>query len=171
MEPENNALLVRSGLLKRVSTDLKLALIGDAPYAADYISSGCCNTRDSRIVIPWRDLRQGISRSWVPIVSRTFVTEVGGTHPALIPKCHGCRGRADAGYLDTPENAEVAERRRTRRSRTIISPRFTRRYSSRAGKKMRESWRARRRKSVGPAIVGMLSPLPMKKLLKGLAGG
>ena len=33
MEPENNGLLVRESF-ERVSTDLKLALIGDAPYAA-----------------------------------------------------------------------------------------------------------------------------------------
>src|SRR5262249_28266673 len=36
MEPENNALLVRESF-EAVATDLKLALIGDAPYAADYI--------------------------------------------------------------------------------------------------------------------------------------
>jgi len=36
MEPENNALLVREAF-EQTRTDLKLALIGDAPYAQDYI--------------------------------------------------------------------------------------------------------------------------------------
>ena len=36
MEPENNALLVREAF-EHVDTSLKLALVGDAPYAADYI--------------------------------------------------------------------------------------------------------------------------------------
>src|SRR5580693_6716630 len=36
MEPENNALLVRESF-EKVATSLKLALIGDAPYADEYI--------------------------------------------------------------------------------------------------------------------------------------
>ena len=36
LEPENNALLVREAF-ERVNTPLKLALIGDAPYAEEYI--------------------------------------------------------------------------------------------------------------------------------------
>ncbi len=36
LEPENNALLVRQAF-EKVETDYKLAIIGDAPYAEDYI--------------------------------------------------------------------------------------------------------------------------------------
>jgi glycosyltransferase involved in cell wall biosynthesis len=50
MEPENNALLVREAF-EKIDTDFRLALIGDAPYAADYIRR-VRDTRDPRIVIP-----------------------------------------------------------------------------------------------------------------------
>jgi glycosyltransferase involved in cell wall biosynthesis len=36
LEPENNALLVRESF-EKVDTDLRLALIGDAPYSHEYI--------------------------------------------------------------------------------------------------------------------------------------
>ncbi len=39
MEPENNPLLVRQAFEQVEDTD-RLALIGDAPYAADYIRAG-----------------------------------------------------------------------------------------------------------------------------------
>src|SRR5208282_5202254 len=47
MEPENNALAVREAF-ERVETPLKLALIGDAPYASDYIRR-VRDTVDARI--------------------------------------------------------------------------------------------------------------------------
>ena len=103
MEPENNALLVREAF-ERVSTDLKLALIGDAPYAADYIRR-VRDTQDSRIVMPGAIYGQGYRELCSHCFAYIHATEVGGTHPALIE----AMGRgALTLYLDTPENAEVA---------------------------------------------------------------
>jgi glycosyltransferase involved in cell wall biosynthesis len=103
MEPENNGLLVREAF-ERVATDLKLALIGDAPYAAEYIAR-VRDTRDPRIVIPGAIYGQGYRELGSHCFAYIHATEVGGTHPALIE----AMGRgALTLYLDTPENAEVA---------------------------------------------------------------
>jgi glycosyltransferase involved in cell wall biosynthesis len=103
MEPENNGLLVRESF-ERVSTDLKLALIGDAPYAADYIARVRA-TRDPRIVMPGAIYGEGYRELGSHCFAYIHATEVGGTHPALIE----AMGRgALTLYLDTPENAEVA---------------------------------------------------------------
>ena len=103
LEPENNALLVREAF-ERVSTGLKLALVGDAPYAAEYIAQ-VRDTRDPRIVIPGAIYGQGYRELGSHCFAYIHATEVGGTHPALIE----AMGRgALTLYLDTPENAEVA---------------------------------------------------------------
>ena len=103
MEPENNGLLVREAF-EHVSTDLKLALIGDAPYAAEYIAK-VHDTHDPRIVIPGAIYGQGYRELGSHCFAYIHATEVGGTHPALIE----AMGRgALTLYLDTPENAEVA---------------------------------------------------------------
>lgn len=104
MEPENNGLLVREAF-ERVTTDMKLALVGDAPYAADYIAQ-VRDTRDPRIVIPGAIYGQGYRELGSHCFAYIHATEVGGTHPALIE----AMGRgALTLYLNTPENAEVAE--------------------------------------------------------------
>ena len=103
MEPENNGLLVREAF-ERVPTDLKLALIGDAPYAADYIAR-VRDTRDARIVMPGAVYGDGYHELQSHCFAYIQATEVGGTHPALLE----AMGRgALTLYLDTPENAEVA---------------------------------------------------------------
>jgi glycosyltransferase involved in cell wall biosynthesis len=103
MEPENNALLVREAF-ERVQGDAKLALIGDAPYAAEYIAK-VRDTRDPRIVIPGAIYGQGYHELDSHCLAYIHATEVGGTHPALIE----AMGRgALTLYLDTPENREVA---------------------------------------------------------------
>jgi glycosyltransferase involved in cell wall biosynthesis len=103
MEPENNALLVRQEF-EKVATSRKLALIGDAPYAQEYIEH-VRNTTDLRIVMPGSIY----GREYHELLSHCFAyihaTEVGGTHPALIE----AMGRgALVLFLNTPENAEVA---------------------------------------------------------------
>jgi glycosyltransferase involved in cell wall biosynthesis len=104
MEPENNALLVREAF-EQVDTPFKLALIGDAPYAADYIRQ-VRETSDPRIVIPGAIYGDGYRELGSHCFAYIHATEVGGTHPALIE----AMGRgALVLYLDTPENAEVAE--------------------------------------------------------------
>jgi glycosyltransferase involved in cell wall biosynthesis len=103
LEPENNALLVREAF-ERVRTPMKLALIGDAPYARDYIAR-VRDTRDPRIVMPGGIYGQGYRELTSHCFAYIHATEVGGTHPALIE----AMGRgALTLYLDTPENAETA---------------------------------------------------------------
>jgi glycosyltransferase involved in cell wall biosynthesis len=103
LEPENNALLVRKAF-ERVRTDMKLALIGDAPYAAEYIRQ-VKSTTDPRIVIPGAIYGDGYHQLQSHCFAYIQATEVGGTHPALIE----AMGRgALVLYLDNPENREVA---------------------------------------------------------------
>ena len=103
LEPENNALLVREAF-ERVPADMKLALVGDAPYARDYIERVRA-TRDARVVMPGAIYGEGYRELQSHCFAYIHATEVGGTHPALIE----AMGRgALALYLDTPENREVA---------------------------------------------------------------
>lgn len=103
MEPENQALEVRRAF-EQVRTDMKLALVGDAPYARDYIRQ-VRDTQDPRILIPGAIYGQGYHELDSHCFAYIHATEVGGTHPALIE----AMGRgALVLYRDTPENAEVA---------------------------------------------------------------
>ncbi len=103
MEPENNGLLVREAF-EQVETSMKLALIGDAPYAAGYIAK-VRDTKDPRVVMPGAIYGEGYKELGSHCFAYIHATEVGGTHPALIE----AMGRgALTLYLDTPENAEVA---------------------------------------------------------------
>jgi len=103
LEPENNALGVREAF-ERVNTDLKLALVGDAPYAGDYIRR-LRDTRDPRIVMPGAIYGEGYRQLQSHCAAYVQATEVGGTHPAMIE----AMGRgALVLYLKTPESVEVA---------------------------------------------------------------
>ncbi len=61
MEPENNALAVREAF-EKVNTAMKLALIGDAPYAEEYIQR-VRDTTGSASRDAGRDLRPRLSRA------------------------------------------------------------------------------------------------------------
>lgn len=103
LEPENNGLLVREAF-EKLSTSYQLALIGDAPYADEYIRQ-IRNTRDPRVRLPGAIYGQGYHELQSHSFAYVHATEVGGTHPALIE----AMGRgALVLYLDTDENAEVA---------------------------------------------------------------
>jgi len=103
MEPENNALLVREAF-ETVETDMRLALIGDAPYADEYIRA-VSDTTDARITMPGAVYGAGYHELQSHSFAYIHATEVGGTHPALIE----AMGRgAVVLYLETPENSEVA---------------------------------------------------------------
>lgn len=103
MEPENNALMVREAF-ERVPAPLRLALVGDAPYAAEYLAA-VRNTADPRVVIPGAIYGQGYHELLSHAFAYIHATEVGGTHPALIEAMgRGCL----VLYLNTPENAEAA---------------------------------------------------------------
>jgi glycosyltransferase involved in cell wall biosynthesis len=103
MEPENNALLVREAF-EKTDIDMKLVLVGDAPYASEYIGK-VRDTNDPRVIIPGAIYGQGYKELESHCFAYIHATEVGGTHPALIE----AMGRgALVLYLDTPENREVA---------------------------------------------------------------
>jgi glycosyltransferase involved in cell wall biosynthesis len=103
LEPENHPLEVRQAF-EKVNTRLKLALIGDAPYAHDYIRQ-VRDTADPRIVMPGAIYGEGYRQLGSHCFAYIHATEVGGTHPALIE----AMGRgAVVLYRNTPENAEVA---------------------------------------------------------------
>ena len=103
MEPENNALLVREAF-EKLDTSLKLVLVGDAPYAHDYIQR-VRNTSDPRVLLPGAIYGPGYGELQSHCFAYIHATEVGGTHPALIE----AMGRgALVLFLNTPENAEVA---------------------------------------------------------------
>jgi glycosyltransferase involved in cell wall biosynthesis len=84
LEPENNAHLVVEAF-KRVRTGHKLLIVGDAPYARDYIADLKARARrDKRIVFTGfvfgRDYRALQQNAYCYV----HATEVGGTHPALL---------------------------------------------------------------------------------------
>ena len=103
MEPENHPLEVRRAF-ETLVTPMKLALIGDAPYAHDYIRE-VRDTSDPRVIMPGAIYGAGYHELQSHCFAYIHATEVGGTHPALIE----AMGRgALVLYRDTPENAEVA---------------------------------------------------------------
>jgi glycosyltransferase involved in cell wall biosynthesis len=103
MEPENNALLVREAF-EQVAAPVKLALVGDAPYAKSYLER-VRDTQDPRVVLPGAVYGLGYHELLSHCLAYIHATEVGGTHPALIEAMgRGCL----VLYLDTTENAEVA---------------------------------------------------------------
>lgn len=101
-EPENHPLEVRRAF-EKLETEYKLALVGDAPHAGDYIRK-VRDTNDPRIVIPGAIYGQCYRELGSHCVAYIQATEVGGTHPALIEQMG--RG-ALILYRNTPENDEV----------------------------------------------------------------
>ena len=102
MEPENRALEVRRAF-ELTPGDMKLALVGDAPHAREYIER-VRDTKDGRIVMPGAIYGLGYRELGSWCFAYIHATEVGGTHPALIE----AMGRGNLVlYLETPENTEV----------------------------------------------------------------
>jgi len=164
MEPENHGLLVRQAF-ERVATDLKLALIGDAPYAAEYVAK-VRDTSDPRVVIPGAIYGDGYRELGSHCFAYIQATEVGGTHPALIE----AMGRgALTLYLNTPENAEVAggaglpftHQNLTEVIQGVIA----------SSEEDRECWRARAVERVQSRYSWEAVTDSYEKLLKGLAKG
>jgi glycosyltransferase involved in cell wall biosynthesis len=104
LEPENNAAMVVDAF-RRVRTPHKLLVVGDAPYAHEYISRlRSLARRDRRIIFTgfvFGDAYRALQQNAYCYV---HATEVGGTHPALLEAM---------GYgncvltLAAPENVEV----------------------------------------------------------------
>jgi glycosyltransferase involved in cell wall biosynthesis len=103
LEPENRALEVRQAFEYLPEPEIKLALVGNAPYASEYIRH-VHDTKDPRIVMPGAIYGTGYAELGTWCFAYIHATEVGGTHPALIEAM--ARG-ALVLFLDTPENREV----------------------------------------------------------------
>jgi glycosyltransferase involved in cell wall biosynthesis len=104
LEPENNAHLVIEAF-KRVKTAHKLVIVGDAPYAHEYISDLKERaSRDKRIIFTGFVFGKEYKALQQNAYCYIHATEVGGTHPALLEAM---------GYgncvltLNAPENVEV----------------------------------------------------------------
>jgi glycosyltransferase involved in cell wall biosynthesis len=124
LEPENNAHLVIEAF-KRVRTAHKLLIVGDAPYARDYIKDLKARARRDRRIIftgfvfgsDYRALQQNA-------YCYVHATEVGGTHPALLeamgfgncvltlaaPENIEAIGDAGIAYADENDLAEKLQR-------------------------------------------------------------
>jgi len=102
LEPENNAHLVIQAF-EKVQTDLKLVIVGDAPYSQDYIRQ-LKSTQDPRILFTGYVFGQGYRELQSHAYFYVQATEVGGTHPALL-EAMGFGNCVLAN--DVPEHREV----------------------------------------------------------------
>lgn len=104
LEPENNAHLVIEAF-KKVRTAYRLLIVGDAPYAEQYITDLKARAKgDKRIVFTGFVFGQDYRALQQNAYCYVHATEVGGTHPALLEAM---------GYgncvltLASPENIEA----------------------------------------------------------------
>ena len=103
LEPENNAEeVVRE--YRQVPGETPLVVVGDAPYAADYIARVKA-AADPRVCFPGAIYGPGYRELLAHAGVYVQATEVGGTHPALVEALG--YGRVVC-YNSTPENEEVA---------------------------------------------------------------
>jgi glycosyltransferase involved in cell wall biosynthesis len=104
LEPENNADVVIAAYAN-LKTDLPLAVIGDAPYASEYIGklkAAAAQDRRIRLLGAHYGHAYRVLRSHA--AAYVQATEVGGTHPALVEAMG--YGNAIAAN-DVPEHREV----------------------------------------------------------------
>ena len=101
-EPENNPdKVVRA--FEKVKTDMKLVMVGDAPYSSEFIRQ-FKNTKDPRIIFTGYVFGKGYREFQSNAYFYVQATEVGGTHPALLEGMgHGNCVLAN----DVPEHREV----------------------------------------------------------------
>ncbi len=104
LEPENNAHTVIEAL-KKIGTNKKLLIVGDAPYATEYKS--CLKDlakSDPRVIFTGFVFGKGYKEFQSNAYCYIHATEVGGTHPALIE----AMGFGNCVIANgTPENIEV----------------------------------------------------------------
>jgi glycosyltransferase involved in cell wall biosynthesis len=103
-EPENNAHLVVKAF-EKVRTSKQLAVVGDAPYAREYVEK-VRSSRDPRIIFPGAIYGKGYWQLQAHAYCYIHATEVGGAHPALIE----AMGQGNIIIANgTPENSEVLD--------------------------------------------------------------
>lgn len=102
MEPENNALMVVEAY-RDVQTDLPLVMVGDAPYAKEYLARvrAAADPRTRFLGYRFGDEYHALQANAAVYIQ---ATEVGGTHPALV-EAMGHRNAVLAH--DVPEHREV----------------------------------------------------------------
>ena len=86
-----------------LATDLKCVIVGDAPYAADYIR-GLHASTDPRVVFTGYVFGDGYRELLSNAYAFALTSEVGGTHPALLEAMAAARAVV---VNDTPENLET----------------------------------------------------------------
>lgn len=102
LEPENNALLVVEAYAK-IATSVPLVVVGDAPYAHDYIAR-VKEAADRRVVFLGYRFGEDYHALQANALAYIQATEVGGTHPALVEAL----GHQNAVVVhDVPEHREV----------------------------------------------------------------
>lgn len=102
LEPENNAHVVIEAYA-RVSSELPLVIVGDAPYASEYIA-GLHATTDARVRFVGAIYGAGYQVLRSHATAYVQATEVGGTHPALVE----AMGAGNAILAnDVPEHRET----------------------------------------------------------------
>jgi glycosyltransferase involved in cell wall biosynthesis len=102
MERENNALLVVQAY-GHVETDIPLVMVGDAPYARDYIDQVKA-AADPRVRFLGYRFGEDYHALQANALAYVQATEVGGTHPALVEAL----GHRNAVLVhDVPEHREV----------------------------------------------------------------
>jgi len=147
LEPENNAHLVIEAF-KKVRTAYKLLIVGDAPYAHEYITELKARARrDKRIIFTgfvfgsdYRALQQNA-------YCYVHATEVGGTHPALLEamgygNCvltlsapENIEAIGDAGIIYSDENDLAEKLQRVLRDGSLVHS-----YRQRAQSRVRENY-------------------------------
>ncbi|MYJ24248.1 MAG: glycosyltransferase [Holophagales bacterium] len=102
-EPENNPHRVVAAY-RRVGGDLPLVMVGDAPYATDFIA-GMKRDADPRVRFPGTVFGEGYRGLLSSALATVHATEVGGTHPALVE----AMGYGNCVLVnDEPANRETA---------------------------------------------------------------
>jgi glycosyltransferase involved in cell wall biosynthesis len=102
LEPENNALAVIRAF-ETVRTTMRLVIVGDAPFATDYIRR-LKQTADPRILFTGYVFGEAYRELQSHAYLYVQATEVGGTHPALLEAMgHGNCILAN----DVPEHREA----------------------------------------------------------------
>lgn len=102
-DPENNPLLVREAFDEIGNVAKKLVMVGDAPYARDYIAK-VKNTKNPNIIFTGFQFGDAYKELQSNAFFYIQATEIGGTHPALIEAMGA--GRCVLAK-DVPEHREV----------------------------------------------------------------
>ena len=135
LEPENNARMVIEAF-KKVRTAYRLLVVGDAPYAHEYIQDLKERARgDRRIIFTGFVFGQDYRALQQNAYCYVHATEVGGTHPALLEAMGaggGARRRLGSRRDEADEELAAApgvggDRRGPRRGAPWRAP--TRRWS------------------------------------------